>query len=60
MNNAKKSCNAHSAHEESLHDLGHMEEAEDQVNTFLHYFLCFLRDPKVVSKLTQMLTACMK
>jgi hypothetical protein len=46
--------------EKALHDLGRMEEAEDQVNTFLHYCLHFLRDPKVVSKLTQMLTTCMK
>jgi hypothetical protein len=44
----------------ALCDLGRMEEEEDQVNTFLHYCLHFLRDPKVVSKLTQMLTSCMK
>jgi hypothetical protein len=45
---------------EALHDLGRMEEVEDQVNTFLHYCLCLLKDPKDASKLTQMLIACMK
>jgi hypothetical protein len=58
-NNTRRSCNAQHA-QESLHDLGRMEEDEDQVNTFLHCCLCFLKDPKVASKLTQMLTACMK
>jgi hypothetical protein len=37
-----------------------MEEVEDQVNTFLHHCLHLLRDPKAASKLTQMLTVCMK
>jgi hypothetical protein len=37
-----------------------MEEVEDQVNTFLHCCLHFLKDPEAASKLTQMLTACMK
>jgi hypothetical protein len=37
-NNARRSCNAQ-MHAEALCDLGHMEEVEDQVNTFLHYCL---------------------
>jgi hypothetical protein len=47
-------------HAEALCDLGRMEEVEDQVNTFLHCCLCLLKDPKAASKLTQMLTSCMK
>jgi hypothetical protein len=37
-----------------------MEEAEDQVNTSLHLYFHFLKDPKAATNLTQMLTACMK
>jgi hypothetical protein len=36
-NNTKKSCNI--VHTKSLCDLGHMAEVEDQVNTFLYYYL---------------------
>jgi hypothetical protein len=47
-------------HLEALRNIGHMEEVEYQVHTIFHCCSHFLRDPKDVSKLTQMLTACMK
>jgi hypothetical protein len=44
-------------HIESLCNLDRMQvEEKDQFNTFLHYFFHLIRDPKDVSKLTQMLT----
>jgi hypothetical protein len=46
-NNIRRSCNAQHAHIEALCDLGHLEEAEDQVNTFLHYVCTCLKIHKL-------------
>jgi hypothetical protein len=37
-----------------------MEKSEEKFNSLLHYFLCLITDPEAASKLTQMLTSCMK